>query len=99
MASKYCKIRSNTPILSDSFFLITLYANIPLCAEEKEPLSEGESGASSEEHQERQHHHYSSHPSLRGESSVCISTCVSNIIIVSSITFLSLLSISRYMSL
>ena len=55
---------------------MTLYANIPLCAEEKEPLSEGESGASSEEHQERQHHHYSSHPSLRGEYSVSISTWV-----------------------
>ena len=49
---------------------MTLHVNIPLCAEEKEPLSEGESGASSEEHQERHHHHYSSHPSLRGESNI-----------------------------
>ena len=49
---------------------MTLYDNIPLCSEDKEPLSEGESGASSEEHQDRHHHHYSSHPSLRGESNI-----------------------------
>ena len=38
--------------------------------EEKEPVSEGESGASSEDHSERhqlQHHHYPGHhPGLRG---------------------------------
>ena len=37
--------------------------------EEKEPVSEGESGASSEDHNERhqlQHPHYAHHPGLRG---------------------------------
>ena len=37
--------------------------------EEKEPVSEGESGASSEDHSERhqlQHQHYAHHPGLRG---------------------------------
>ena len=49
--------------------LIEMYLNtFPLCAEDKEALSEGDSGASSEEHQDRHHQHYSSHPSLRGES-------------------------------
>ena len=51
--------------------LIEMYVNAhntSLCSEDKEPLSEGESGASSEEHQDRHHHHYSNHPGLRGES-------------------------------
>lgn len=37
-----------------------------MISEDKEALSEGDSGASSEEHQDRHHQHYSSHPSLRG---------------------------------
>ena len=59
------------------FLDMYLKQNFPMLSEDKEALSEGESGASSEDHQERHHdrnhhhhhqpHHYpQSHHSLRG---------------------------------
>ena len=52
--------------------VVEMYLNksYPVLAEDKEAVSEGESGGSSEDHQDRLHHHHQhfpAHPGLRGE--------------------------------
>ena len=55
--------------------VVEMYLNksYPVLAEDKEAVSEGESGGSSEDHQDRLHHHHQhfpAHPGLRGEDTI-----------------------------
>ena len=55
--------------------VVEMYLNksYPVLAEDKEAVSEGESGGSSEDHQDRLHHHHQhfpAHPGLRGEEMI-----------------------------
>ena len=55
--------------------VVEMYLNksYPVLAEDKEAVSEGESGGSSEDHQDRlhhHHHHFPAHPGLRGEDTI-----------------------------